>query len=59
LKINSFTCVDVHPFYKKKFCGADAEGELDRADFGLTQYTDNGMGKIRLRIQVEAGKDSE
>lgn len=56
LKINSFTCID-HPFYKKEVCGADAEGQLDRADFGMTQYTDNGAGKILLRIQVEAIKE--
>jgi polyisoprenoid-binding protein YceI len=53
LKINSFRCID-HPFYKKEVCGADAEGELDRAEFGLSKYTEDGMGRIRLRIQVEA-----
>jgi polyisoprenoid-binding protein YceI len=57
LKINSFNCLDPHPFYKKKACGADVEGELNRAEFGMPQYTDNGMGIIKLRIQVEAIKD--
>jgi len=57
LKINSFKCID-HPFYKKEVCGADAEGELDRADFGMTQYTDNGAGRIQLRIQVEAIREN-
>jgi len=56
LKINSLKCIQ-HPLYRKEYCGADAEGDLDRADFGLKQYTDNGMGKIHLRIQVEALKD--
>jgi polyisoprenoid-binding protein YceI len=56
LTINSFKCID-HPYYKKEVCGADAEGDIDRADFGMTQYTDNGAGKIHLRIQVEALKD--
>lgn len=56
LKINSFNCI-MHPFYKKETCGADAQGELDRADYGLTQYTDNGMGILTLKIQVEAVKD--
>ena len=55
LKLNSFKCM-VHPYYKKDVCGADAEGELNRADFGMTQYTENGAGIIKLRIQVEALK---
>jgi polyisoprenoid-binding protein YceI len=57
LKINSFNCLDPHPFFKKKVCGADVEGELNRAEFGMPKYTDNGMGIIKLRIQVEAIKD--
>ena len=56
LKINTFKCVP-HPMLKREVCGADAEGDLDRADFGLTQYSQGGMGKIHLRIQVEAIKD--
>lgn len=56
LKINSFNCID-HPFYKKEACGADAEGRLNRADFGMSKYTDGGMGIIDLKIQVEAVKD--
>jgi polyisoprenoid-binding protein YceI len=56
LKINSFNCID-HPYYKKEVCGADAEGELNRADFGMTQYAEGEAGKVRLRIQVEAMKD--
>jgi polyisoprenoid-binding protein YceI len=56
LKINSFNCIQ-HPFYKKEACGADAQGELNRADYGMTQYTDNGMGILTLKIQVEAIKD--
>lgn len=57
LKVNSFNCIEKHPFYKKKVCGADAEGELNRADYGMDQYTENGMGILKLRIQVEAIKD--
>jgi polyisoprenoid-binding protein YceI len=56
LRLNTFKCID-HPFYKKEACGADAEGELDRADFGMNQYTEDGAGRIRLRIQVEAVKE--
>jgi polyisoprenoid-binding protein YceI len=53
LKINSFKCID-HPYFRKEVCGADAEGELDRADFGMAKYSEGGAGRIRLRIQVEA-----
>lgn len=56
LTINTFKCID-HPYYRKPVCGADASGEFDRADFGMTQYADNGMGRMRLQIQVEAFKD--
>jgi polyisoprenoid-binding protein YceI len=55
LKINSFKCID-HPYYKREACGADAEADFDRADFGMSKYAENGMGKIHLRIQVEALK---
>ncbi len=58
LKINSLKCM-VHPFYKKEACGADAGGELNRADFGMAQYTEGGMGIIHLRIQVEALKEKK
>ena len=56
LRINSFKCMP-HPMIKTELCGADAEGDLDRADFGMALYTDGGMGRIHLRIQVEALKD--
>lgn len=56
LTIDHFKCIE-HPYYKKPVCGADASGRLDRADFGLTQYTDDGMGLIDFNIQVEAMKD--
>lgn len=56
LTINSFKCID-HPFYKKEVCGADAEGEFNRADFGMTHYADGELGKVHVRIQVEAIKE--
>lgn len=55
LTLNSFKCID-HPYYKREACGADAEGELNRADFGLTKGADGEMGKVKLRIQVEGLK---
>lgn len=55
LKINSFKCIP-HPMLKKEYCGADAEGELNRADFGMNYYADGELGKVKVRIQVEALK---
>lgn len=56
LKINRFNCI-THPLFRREVCGADAEGDLDRADYGMSQFTADGMGKLHLRIQVEALKD--
>ncbi|MBF6024624.1 YceI family protein [Lysobacter niastensis] len=56
LSIRSFKCMP-HPVLNREVCGADAEGELDRGDFGLTRYTQDGMGRIHVRIQVEALRD--
>jgi len=53
LRIESFRCIR-HPLFRREVCGADASGTLDRAEFGLTQATSDGAGKITLRIQVEA-----
>jgi polyisoprenoid-binding protein YceI len=50
LRINSFKCI-THPFFRREVCGADAEGEFNRADFGMKQYSEGAL--IRLRIQVE------
>lgn len=58
LKINIFGCIE-HPLFKKEDCGADAEGDLNRADFGMSQYSEGEAGKIHLRIQVEAIKDGD
>jgi len=56
LKINSFKCIE-HPFYKKEDCGADAEGDMDRADWGMKKGAEWGGTNVHLRIQVEALKD--
>jgi polyisoprenoid-binding protein YceI len=56
LTINSFKCIE-HPMLKKEYCGADAEGEFNRADFGMTFYADGELGKVKVRIQIEALKD--
>lgn len=57
LKINSFKCME-HPMLKKEVCGADAEGVLNRADFGMTKYSEGEAGKIYMRIQVEALREN-
>lgn len=56
LKINSFKCME-HPMLKREVCGADAEGVLNRADFGMAKYSEGEAGKIYMRIQVEALRD--
>ena len=56
LDIESFKCIQ-HPFFKKEVCGADAEGEFNRADFGMKKAADGPLGKVELGIQVEALKD--
>lgn len=56
LTINLFKCVP-HPILKKELCGADAEGELNWSDFGMTKYGEGDTDRVRLRIQVEALKE--
>lgn len=56
LEIESFKCI-THPMLKKEVCGADAEAEFNRADFGMTKYADGEAGKVSIEIQVEALKD--
>lgn len=56
LRIDSFKCIQ-HPMRKKEVCGADALGEFNRADFGMTKISEGPLGVIRVEIQVEANKD--
>ena len=58
LAIRKFGCL-THPAEGRERCGADAEGELDRADWGMSLYTDGGAGTLALRIQVEANIAAE
>ena len=57
LRINLFHCIP-HPMSKKEICGADAEGDLNWSEYGmkLSEYGHGDMGKVHLRIQVEALK---
>ncbi|MFO7285247.1 MAG: YceI family protein [Gammaproteobacteria bacterium] len=54
LTINSFKCMQ-HPQRGVEVCGADAEADINRADFGMNFGQNFGfdMG-VKLRIQVEA-----
>ena len=49
LEIESFKCI-THPMLKKEDCGADVFGEFNRADFGMTKYTDGDLGRVKLRM---------
>jgi polyisoprenoid-binding protein YceI len=56
LKINQFLCKE-HPMRKKEVCGADAEGTINRADFGINYGQQYGFKQdVKLRIEAEAIK---
>lgn len=56
LTVNSFKC-GVNPMNKREFCGADAYGKFNRADFGVNYGEKYGFKMdVVLRIQVEAIK---
>ena len=58
LKINSFKCM-FHPMKLKKACGADAEGNLKRDDFGVDYAKAFGFNMdVKLRISVEGFKSN-
>lgn len=56
LTINHFGCME-HPILEREVCGADAQGVVDRTEFGMTEYPEGGM--IDVKIQVEAIKMPE
>jgi len=54
LAIHQLKCMP-HPLYKRELCGADASGNFNREDFGLSAGKDYGFKMdVGLRIQVEA-----
>jgi polyisoprenoid-binding protein YceI len=54
LKINKFLCKP-NPMTKKETCGADASGNFDRKDYGLSYGDAYGFQMwVKLEIQVEA-----
>lgn len=53
LKINHLLCKE-HPVQKKEVCGADAEGTINRADFGIDYGKQYGFKQdVKLRIEAE------
>jgi len=57
LTLKSFKCI-VHPYFKREVCGADAYGQFDRSQFGMSVGLDVvGSPLVTLAIQVEALKD--
>jgi polyisoprenoid-binding protein YceI len=58
LTINSFKCIP-HPITRNEVCGADAEGELNWAEWGMkhSEYGKGEAGKVKLRIQIEGQKE--
>ena len=57
LEIESFKCIE-HKFFKKEVCGADAEGEFNRWDFGMKYGAPTlDDGKAKVEIQIEALKE--
>jgi polyisoprenoid-binding protein YceI len=56
LKIVTFKCM-MNPMLKKDVCGADAEGTINRAEFGVNYGQQFGFKQdVLLRIQVEGIK---
>lgn len=54
LEIRRFACKP-HPLFRREVCGADALGQFDRSDFGISQGRELGFDmQVTLRIQVEA-----
>lgn len=54
LTITRFKCIP-HPMLKRELCGADANGNFKRDEFGLDAGKDYGFNmNVALRIQVEA-----
>jgi len=60
LSINLFKCIP-HPMLKTEVCGADAIGEVNWSEFGMSKshYGKGKAGTVTLRIQVEALKQDD
>lgn len=59
LTIDRFNC-KMHPFAKRQACGATAEGQLNRVDFGVDYAVDMGFDPmVKVLISVEAIKKEQ
>ncbi|MDX1669558.1 MAG: YceI family protein, partial [Limnobacter sp.] len=56
LTINKFKCKP-HPFVKREVCGADAQTQINRSDFGVDYAVDMGFDPmVNVLISIEAIK---
>ena len=57
LTIDGFGCIP-HPMLKKQVCGADAQGTMNWAEWGMkhSEYGQGDAGRVTLHIQVEGLK---
>jgi len=57
LQINTFLCKQ-NPMKRREVCGADAEANINRADFGITAGQKSGFKMdVKILIQIEAIKN--
>ena len=60
LTINTFKCIDPHPFAKTEVCGADAVAQFKRSDFGINYALDKGFKpEVKILISIEAVKQAQ
>jgi polyisoprenoid-binding protein YceI len=53
LNVTQFTCKQ-HPMLMREVCGADAEADINRSDFGITIGQGMFDMGVKLRISIEA-----
>jgi len=58
LKVSHFLC-QPHPMMKVPVCGADAETQIKRSDFGMGAYVPAVSDEIDLTIEIEAQAKKE
>jgi polyisoprenoid-binding protein YceI len=56
LTVTGFKC-DVFPMDQKYKCGADAQTQIKRSDFGMTKFLPGVGDEIKLEFEIEAYKN--